>query len=786
MNWFKEIMAANINSRVFTDTDGLKYLGLFGNGTYESRSQLFQAGFRWDDKNRIWKSQYDQIPNNPIALSLLQSFGIPFKTPQQPITQPINSPSPAVNNPTAVPQQTGGNWFNKNVQPGAPTWVLSKRISDNAPVVVTKSIDGNQWIWLDRSGNEGVFPASNIKNLVKSIRDTQGKPLTGTDPVALFTFFDNEQPEDQRIIEEQKVEEENIVPGRMPESRMSPYNKAIENTFLQTNDSIVINALAGTGKTTQLRHLASFKDPSARWLYLVFNKKNQVEASTGDGAFPNGVEVKTSHSFLGELLNTNAQKSVAPATDIWNQKGERINAILDEIMEEDNIFPRQVRFAAKRTIKRLASLSKAYAIDPQDAKAASLIESIIKQYQIDTDLSTERHTSNVNWANRLIDKTLDVLHYCLPNNAINPDFQGFRDQDDTLWYTALNPNLIWPKYDVVLADEVQDFNKCQMKMIENLLKAQSRVVAVGDPNQAIYMFRGADAKAFDNIQTTIQGTAQASKLHELPANYRCGTAIIDFVNQNTHVKNLVAGAKHTGSVTNGTMYDEALGNLFNEWKQGNKLKDQTAFISRTNRPLVDAALELMKNDMEFAIIGRDFSQELVGFVEMITGKGRFAKNIPISGFTREIDRFMTDVEQKWAGKLSKSDELKEMQDISASISHIVEHLRGTNFIDRRLNFVIRDTNSFISYLKQRFAGINIDTVEGAGVLKKKDPASFITLTSAHRSKGLEFNRVFILHNELFPHPKAKSEEELGQEANAKYIAYTRAKNELHILKHPKQ
>ena len=65
--------------------------------------------------------------------------------------------------------------------------------------------------------------------------------------------------------------------------------------------------------------------------------------------------------------------------------------------------------------------------------------------------------------------------------------------------------------------------------------------------------------------------------------------------------------------------------------------------------------------------------------------------------------------------------------------------------------------------------------------KKIEEENPVVLTTAHKSKGLEFSRVYILRHDLFPHKKAKRPKDLQQEANSKYVAYTRAKDELHIL-----
>jgi len=63
-----------------------------------------------------------------------------------------------------------------------------------------------------------------------------------------------------------------------------------------------------------------------------------------------------------------------------------------------------------------------------------------------------------------------------------------------------------------------------------------------------------------------------------------------------------------------------------------------------------------------------------------------------------------------------------------------------------------------------------------------DTHSGIILSSVHRAKGLEAERVFILKPELMPHPLATSEQELQQEMNIKYVAITRAKKELYIVR----
>lgn len=656
------------------------------------------------------------------------------------------------------------------------TWILATMLATGEPVVAAKGATG--WDYQTENGDFGTIPNAEVAKTIKSVEEN-GQKVSGTNPAILFNKYHQLNPKAQEA-EQQQPE----VPGRIPANRISPQQKDIENSFLNTPQSIMINALAGSGKTTMLRHLASFKPPGEKWLYLVFNKKNQVEASTGKGKFPNGVEVKTSHSFLGQVLGRSSELNMIQHTDLWNNFGERITQILDHMMERDNTFPQSVKYVAKQTIKQLASLSKAFAVHPQSQNAAQQMTEIIRQYNIDTDLSPNKdkqpNAAGVNYAPQIIDKALDLLHYCLPGNAPTPELNSMRDHDDTLWYSAIN-DVKWPHFDVVLADEVQDFNTCQTIMLQKLSQAGARVIAVGDPNQAIYMFRGADAQAFQKVQGVLGQAPNGNVPHELPVNYRSGRAIIKYVNEKTHVKNLQAGRDFDGQVTEGRKVEEAMGDIFNEKRQRNRLAEQTAFIARTNSPLVKTALELMKNNVEFVIIGRDFSKELVDHIEKITGKGRMAKKVPIRVLGETINNFLSERETAWKGKIARESELKDMKATTEALSNVIEYLAASGYRDPQLNMRVDDSTGFIEYIKKKFAGVNMDNAEEAEALKKKDPLSYVTLTSAHRSKGLEFDRVFILEPNLFPHPKAKTPEELLQEENAKYVAYTRAMKGLHVL-----
>ena len=67
-------------------------------------------------------------------------------------------------------------------------------------------------------------------------------------------------------------------------------------------------------------------------------------------------------------------------------------------------------------------------------------------------------------------------------------------------------------------------------------------------------------------------------------------------------------------------------------------------------------------------------------------------------------------------------------------------------------------------------------------LKAKDPLSYVTLTTAHKCKGLQWQRVFLMKPKSYDpeNPKNKTEEQKQQERNAFYVSATRGKNTLYV------
>jgi len=98
------------------------------------------------------------------------------------------------------------------------------------------------------------------------------------------------------------------------------------------------------------------------------------------------------------------------------------------------------------------------------------------------------------------------------------------DFDDML-YLPLLKNVICDRKNYVFVDEAQDLNAVQRTLLRRMLTtvpgAPSRLIAVGDPNQAIYGFRGADSDSMEQLQRDFNATVLP-----LSVSFRCSKAVV--------------------------------------------------------------------------------------------------------------------------------------------------------------------------------------------------------------------------------------------------------------------
>lgn len=302
--------------------------------------------------------------------------------------------------------------------------------------------------------------------------------------------------------------------------------------------------------------------------------------------------------------------------------------------------------------------------------------------------------------------------------------QKLIDFNDMIYMPVRNRNIRLRKYDWVFVDEAQDLSVLHQHFIRKLIKPSTRCVFVGDDFQSIYGFAGADANSFDNLRTWPNMT-------ELPLSvcYRCGKNIVK------HAQQIYQDIEFHNDQIEGTV-------RFGTWQEA----DYGDFIlCRNNRPLVELYFELLKDGKRCYIKGKDIGEGILRIVNKVMDKT-----------VEQAREWFTDQKTKTIEKLVKD-----------GVANPHYHPKYYN-------------------LKEKIDIINIvldnyDTVEEAYNQIEhmfSDNGSGITLSSIHKSKGLEADRVFILMRELIPSKYSTQPWQKKQENNLLYVMITRAKQEL--------
>lgn len=303
------------------------------------------------------------------------------------------------------------------------------------------------------------------------------------------------------------------------------------------------------------------------------------------------------------------------------------------------------------------------------------------------------------------------------------------DYDDQIYFPAIGA-VGCKQFDVLFIDEVQDLNKAQIAMVLRSIKAGGRIIGVGDRWQSIFGFRGADTDAIPNV-------IKATSATTLPLSicYRCPSSHVALAQQ------LVPEIEAREDAPEGIIEN------LDRWKLTEHVKPNDLVICRCNAPLVRPAMHLISNSIKAIILGRDIGQGLMALLRKVQKQSHTWDLLDtILALGRYVDHEAAKLYA--AGKGMKA---QSLQDRADTIEALAE-----------------DCNSF-SDLAAKTAQVFSDDQQG------------VTFSTVHRAKGTEAARVSILAPELMPHPKASRPWEIQQERNIKYVALTRAKEELYFV-----
>jgi superfamily I DNA/RNA helicase len=278
-------------------------------------------------------------------------------------------------------------------------------------------------------------------------------------------------------------------------------------------------------------------------------------------------------------------------------------------------------------------------------------------------------------------------------------------------------------------------NKVPYKGLVYSLKVSNREVYVADnilTHNSIYGFAGADSDSFDKL-------VNQPNTISLPLSvcYRCGSDIIEYV------KNLMPTIEASPNAKKGLI------DLNASYK---KIVKGDMVICRNTMPLVSLCMKYLSQGIKAYVMGTDISASLITMIESCKRKTEeFSCENVFARIYAEKNKLVKNImnkencSEKEAEEntlvISFTDKISTLETLSSGC------LTGDDLIDK---------------LKMIFS----------------DDSDGICLSTIHKSKGLEADRVFIIHEDLLPSKYAKKDWEKLQEKNLMYVAYTRAKSVL--------
>ena len=264
-------------------------------------------------------------------------------------------------------------------------------------------------------------------------------------------------------------------------------------------------------------------------------------------------------------------------------------------------------------------------------------------------------------------------------------------------------------------------------MAKGSVRKGGRVCVVGDDRQAIYGFRGAAQDGMGMMQRELRAIA-----YGLTTTYRCPKLVV------LEAKGLVPDYNAAPSAPEGEILNS------DQFAMMDMVKVGDAILSRANAPLMSTCLQLLKKGISARIEGRDIGRQLVGMVRKLK-----ARSVP--DFLKRLSRW----EDKQLGRLKsmKDSEAKVavIRDQRETLEAVAEGCASVAEIESRINSLFQDSDD------------------------NQKPA--VVLSSVHKAKGLEWDRVFLL-SWTFGKRKPKTAAEAQEEANIKYVAITRTKHAL--------
>jgi len=590
---------------------------------------------------------------------------------------------------------------------------------------------------------------------------------------------------------------------------------------MDTEGAILVTAGAGSGKTRLLTHrichlIENLSVSPSNILAITFTNKATNEMKERIAKMvPNssGITIKTLHSFCAGILRA----------DISNLEGFDSHFSVYDTSDQDKLL--------KKVIKELN-------IDEKVAKYCSYHISKANNDGL-TPAEYLHDNKNLPYIDDYCKVYAEYQRQLKNNNALDFDdllmkaLELFHSSPTTLEYYQ-------NKFRYIHVDEFQDTNLVQYKIIKLISAKHKNVFVVGDEDQCIYCWRGANIENINNFTKDYE-----CKLYKLEQNYRSTKNIIKSANE--LIKNNCARLDKT---------------LFTENEQGEEItyyegydeNEEAEYVARAIYSLQTRGIDLKEVGilMRVSALSRLMEEKLLNYniPYKVSGIFKFFERLEVknilayltmivnprdnSSITRiinypkrgigqaTIDKLLAEAERQNVPMVDLVENYREL-DISGAIKSKIAEF-GDMITEFKSAYLSKGLYDFVEFVVDK-AGIkgmyntdseedvdrtmNIDQLlqsvksyehlnEDASLIdylesvtlqntleEEDDNLPSVSISTVHASKGLEFDYVFIIGSEEGKFPLARamdSSDELEEERRLMYVAITRARKKLYVTR----
>jgi superfamily I DNA/RNA helicase len=416
----------------------------------------------------------------------------------------------------------------------------------------------------------------------------------------------------------------------------------------------VIDAIAGSGKSTTIVYALNFIPDTKRVLFLAFNKSTVNELQ--EKINRTNTHIRTSHSLGFAMLKTHFKyQQNTPSLEVDEYKYRKylknnFNELTEGIEFKNKIEVEEF----KDIILSLIDICRVYLCETCEE-----IETIADKYGYSVTGDHVRiidHLIQYGWSDL---ETVDFVDMIALPNYFN---------------IVLNQY----KYDWVIIDECQDQNIAMQELFKRCMKKNGRFLGVGDPKQSIMVFAGSDEKSFKKLME-IPNTVKL----DLSVNYRCPQIVLPLAKR---------------FVPQFELRDNAIPGKFNHDVLVKDIKPNSMVICRNTAPLVELYLKLIQQNRKCYIKGIDIGANLLEIIERVNNP-HISCHMKKDGVVPQLYKNLLEAREKLMVKKGL-----DVYDATAERS-IIQQLEIINTI-KALSYNINNTFELMDRIKKIFLSKN--------------------------------------------------------------------------------